>query len=103
MKINYFRKKRSIIDVWQGSKYDRVLNIPGLFRIQQGSKFASVVIISGFWIYHDSEYASSTEYTKGLTILGLYASKYVCLYLNMSAYARICMSISTSAWMVFPF
>ena len=61
-----FSRKRSIVDVWQGSEYARVL------------------IISEFWIYHDSEYASGTEYTKALNIPGL--QRVLNIPVNMYAY-----------------
>ena len=103
-----FSRKRSIVDGWQDCEYARVLNIPG-FRIQQGSKYASVLVKSGFWIYHNSEYASGTEYTKALNIPGLQSvlnmpvNMSVCLYLNTSEYARICINISASSRTVFAF
>ena len=65
------------------------------FWLYQGSEYT----------YHYSEYASGTEYTKALNITGL--QRVLNMLVNMSAYtyeyARICMNISTSAWMIFAF
>ena len=67
------------------------------FWLYQGSEYT----------YQDSEYVSGTEYTKALNIPGL--QSVLNMPVNMSAYtymfeyARICMNISTSAWMVFAF
>ena len=72
--VNYFRENA------------KVLNMPE-FRIQQGSKYASVLIISGFWMYHDSEYTSGTEYTKDLNIPRL--QRVLNVPVNISAYPEI--------------
>ena len=100
-------RKHSIVDVGQGSEYDRALNIPG-FRIQQGSKYPNVLIIKRFWIYHDSEYASGTEYTKDVNIPRL--QRVVNIPVNMCAYIYIYIWIcynayeyTTSPWMAFDF
>ena len=47
-------------------------------------------------MYYVSEYASGTEYAR-VTEGFEYACEYVCLCLNMSGYARICMNIPTSS------
>ena len=81
-----FLRKRSIVDVWQGFEYTRVLNMPR------------------FSIYHDSEYAFCSVYARVLNMPGLQRvlkMPMLCLCLNMFEYARICVSITSSAWMAF--
>ena len=81
-----FLRKRSIVDVWQGFEYTRVLNMPRLS------------------IYHDSEYAFCSVYARVLNMPGLQRvlkMPMLCLCLNMFEYARICVSITSSAWMAF--
>ena len=54
--------KRSIVDVWQdskyafGVKYPRILNMPFVLNVPE------------FWIYQSSEYASGFEYPMILNI-----------------------------------
>ena len=73
-----------------------ILNMKA-FWLYQGSEYT----------YHESVYASGTEYTKALNITGL--QRVLNMPVNMSAYtymyeyARICMNMSTSAWMIFAF
>ena len=76
-----FSRKRSIVDIWQGSEYSRVLNIPRLW------------ICFWFWIYLGSKYAKVTEGSQ-------YGCEYTCLIcLNMPEYAAIYLHLPE--WLLF--
>ena len=71
--------------------------------------------MQAFWLNLGSEYTTTLnmllvlKYTKALNIPGLQSvlnmpvNMSVCLYLNTSEYARICINISTSSRTVFAF
>ena len=72
-----------------------------VFSIYQVSECTSALNTPGFWIYHDSEYASGFKYAKVLNMPGLHRAlnmpeyawiipEYVWLCLNRCLYAWIC-------------
>ena len=77
----------------------KVLNMPG-FYICQISEYTKVINMPRFSMYHGSEYAFCSVYTRVLHIPGLnrvLKMPMLCLCLNLSEYARICVNIPSSA------
>ena len=100
--------KHSIVDVWQGSEYTRVLNKPGLwiwlrFWICWSFDYARVLSmplvlnIPGLWIYEGFEY---TRITQGFEYAWIVPEN-TWLCLNVSEYAWI--SLNLSEWLLFYF
>ena len=83
--------------------FDRVLNMPG-FWVCQVSEYTRVLNMPRFSIYHDSEYAFCSVYARVLNMPGLQRvlkMPMLCFCSNMFEYARICVNITSSAWMAF--
>ena len=110
---NYSRfcfSKRSIIDVWQGSKYasgseyPSVLHSPRFwmclwfwmsqtFRYIRVPNMPQVLNMPGFWIYQSSEYTRFTQASEYTCIIPEYV-----LYLIMAGYVWICRNMPEYGW-----
>ena len=74
--------ERSIKDVWQGSEY------------AFDSECVTVLNIPDFWIYHGSEDASGSEYTR-VRVFNMQCSGYAWI---IPEYAWLCLNISEYGW-----